>query len=68
MMEFLLELWIARDKDGCLCLHYDEPVADENGVWYSERQTMYLSKKDFHKYPNLTFENSPQKVKVELAA
>lgn len=57
-----MKLYIARDKDGSLCLHDEEPHCSENGVWYSPKQLMYLPKNE---YLEITFENSPQQVELK---
>ena len=58
-----MKLWIARDKDNSLCLHYEKPVLSESGVWYSEQQVMILPK---NQYPEVTWGNSPQEVELKL--
>ena len=58
-----MKFWITRDKDGCLTLHDTKPVCSESGVWYSEKQTMFIPK---HEYPEITFENSPKEVEFKL--
>lgn len=55
------KLWIARDKDGCLCLHEEKPYCSANGVWYNLKQMIHLSKNLF---PEVTWENSPQQVEL----
>ena len=56
-------LWIARDKDGSLCLHQEKPFCSTNDVWYNALQTMFLNKNYF---PEITFENSPRQVELKL--
>lgn len=58
-----MKLWIARDKDGFLCLHKEKPYCSANGAWYNLNQTMHLSENLF---PEVTFENSPQQVELKL--
>lgn len=63
-----VELWIARDKDGCLSLYKDKPVIDE---YYPDRfrdeefgdDTIWLCRDAF---PQVTWENSPQRVRIEI--
>ena len=67
----MTEYYIARDKDGLLWLFGSEPVKNEtygvftvrrneNGEWTEE----YELKKEM--FPEVTFENSPQKVELKL--
>ena len=64
-----MELWIARDQDNTLWLFDMKPIknenyfscaVDSNGRWSEE----YELKE--HLFPEVTFENIPQKVKTEL--
>ncbi len=57
-------LWLARDKNGDLWLYKEKPL---------KVQTMFLEGTDSesmqllgYAYPNVTFENSPQEVKLEF--
>lgn len=61
-----MELWIARDKDGKLELHKKFPIVkvDEEGEEYWLGHFLCYISKDL--YPEVIFENSPQKVKIEL--
>lgn len=61
-----MKLWIARDKDGMLYLYENKPKIaysnanyfdDDNGVCYNLPIGLF---------PEVTFENSPQEVEVEL--
>ena len=67
----MTEYYIARDKDGLLWLFGSKPVKhetdgiflvnrNENGEWPEEYE---LEKEMF---PEVTFENSPQKVELKL--
>lgn len=58
-----MKFWIARDKDGCLCLHEEKPFCGVSGTWYSPKQMMHLSKDLFLE---VTWENSPQEVEIKL--
>ena len=58
-----MKLWIARDENGCLCLHDEKPYCSANGVWYSIKQMIHLSKDLF---PEITFENSPKCVTLKF--
>ena len=57
-----MKLWIARDKSGFLNLYDKKPIFDgeywvSNGSWSSI---------DLEYFPEVTFENSPQKVELKL--
>ena len=59
-----MELWIARDKDGDIALYYGKPALDRfKEFWCHAPFAMRLSNNLFSE---VTFENSPQKVKIEL--
>ena len=56
-----MELWIARDEEGFISIYQEIPVY-RHGEWHGG---MYIFlKKDA--YPEVTFGNSPQKVRIEL--
>ena len=57
-----MELWIARDKDGELYLYIDKPVRQEQHFF--KYPFLEIPEEDF---PEVTWENSPQKVTLELA-
>ena len=57
-----MELWIARDKNGTLKLWFNKPVKQKY-QFYNNDGFFILDEKLF---PEVTFENSPQKVKLEL--
>lgn len=56
-----MELWIARNLGGGLSLHYERPTYIAGLGW--DKVWAIPDRKDF---PEVTFENSPQKVKLEL--
>lgn len=63
-----MELWIARDCDGTLCLYTTKPwkriAADcHNNEFDCDDDFMEI---DSSLFPEVTFENSPQRVKLEL--
>ena len=60
-----MELWIARDKCGCVYLFTSEPKYNIiYGSWESyDSEQIELCILCF---PEVTFENSPRKVKIEL--
>ena len=64
-----MELWIARDLDGTLWFFKEYPIKVEK-LFYpttdiTGRLTYYHSIPT-DMFPEVTFENSPQKVKIEL--
>ena len=59
-----MELWIARESDGDLYAYETKPSYDEiDDNWDGGGKWFYM---DIHLFPEVTFENSPQKVKIEL--
>jgi hypothetical protein len=56
-----MELWIARDKTGLLTLHEIEPYHKPIMGW-----SHILSLLNRELFPEVTFENSPQKVEIRL--
>ena len=66
-----MELWIARDKDeSTIWMFFDKPKLDEYWLWRGNKLYCGATSPglDKHKeiFPELTFKNSPQKVKLEL--
>ena len=60
-----MKLWIARDDSfGELCLFNKEPYLNPSGVWTCENQEYIILPRD--KFPQVTFENSPQQVEIKL--
>lgn len=63
-----MELWVARDKDGELCLYYGkEPERNGDSFWYGNVPFPedYI-KLNSDLFPQVTWENSPKKVRIEL--
>lgn len=57
-----IEGWVARDKSGCLFLHYWKPHRTPGGdKWYSEFAQKCLPKDNF---PEVTWESEPKRVKI----
>ena len=56
-----MKLWIARDKDGMLLIHFYEPIID--GLEWISLDYRVIDKSLF---PEVTFENSPQEVELKL--
>ena len=57
-----MKLWIARDKNGTLALHENEPYCPYDN-WHNSNQEWYL---DQSLFPKVTFENSPQQVELVI--
>lgn len=51
--------WIARDKDGCLCMHFEKP--QNNGIEYLSNCYQIL---DTNQYPNVTWESGPLEIEL----
>ena len=59
-----MELWIARDKDSTLWLFNTKPYCKYNLCWNTRcDEHLQLNQELF---PEVTFENSPQKVELKL--
>ena len=59
-----MELWIARDADSLLYLYSEKPVLIKSGNYFD---TKYLiGEIDKTSFQEVTFENSPQQIKIEL--
>lgn len=59
-----MRLWIARDADSLLYLYSEEPALIRNGNYFD---TKYLiGEIDKTSFPEVTFENSPQRVEIKL--
>lgn len=72
-----MEFWIARDKLNYLALFKSRPILDKRGYWmsslavHSQGLGVAMTDKigdlfDEDIFPEITFENSPQKIKIEL--
>lgn len=62
-----MKLWIARDKNGSLWLYNSEPKK-EGGIYHNNDgvgDSLFLSQNIL---PEVTFENSPQEVKLKLVS
>lgn len=57
-----MELWIARDKDGELRMHYNEPI---KGSRCYNSTGLSIRMKD-GTFPEITWDSSPKKCKLEL--
>lgn len=61
-----MEVWIARDKSKALFLYLEEPILDELFEDSYDCLNKCLGQLNENEFPEVTFENSPQKVKIEL--
>ena len=59
-----MKLWIARDCDGTLCIYQSKPFLDPYNDWDSDDDYLLI---DEERFPEVTFENSPQEVELKLA-
>ncbi len=60
-----MEFWIAKDKDGMVYLFEEMPYKKDD-YFYSKKKGKTVNLFEHPLWANLTFENSPQKVKIEL--
>ena len=66
-----MKLFIARDKDGTLCLYDKEPKLSEKieGVWVCSQygdEFINVVALPSEYFPEVTLENSPQKVELNV--
>jgi hypothetical protein len=61
-----MELWIARDKDGSLWLHGDTTQRSLFGFYNTEGEYLCIDPGDKGLFPEVTYEDGPRKVKLEL--
>ena len=59
-----MELWIARDKNGMLTLFDGEPFLKGKHFACNDLTSAIILEVDM--FPEVTFENSPQKVELKL--
>lgn len=61
-----MKLWVARDKYGWLTLHEERPF-NNSGMWFSDNGTTHpYIRINNDLFTEVTFENSPQEVKLKL--
>ena len=60
----IMELWIARDKDGYSQLFMEKPIK-KNGYFEKVPNTKTFTI-SWLLFPEVTFENSPQEVELKL--
>ena len=58
-----MKLWIARDKDGMLCVFESKPYLNKSKNWDYDYNYLVIDESQF---PEVTFENSPQEVELKL--
>lgn len=58
-----MKLWIARNTDNTLALFQSKPVLDLNWEETLNEDYMFIPE---YLYPEVTFENSPQLVEINL--
>ena len=61
-----MKYWTARDKDGELYLFDEEPKLYKNYLWGTSTECGRSFRLDSDLFPEITFENSPQKVELKL--
>ena len=59
-----MELWIARDADSLLYLYREKPFLIKGNSYFDGKYL--IGEIDATSFPEVIFENSPQKVKIEL--
>ena len=58
-----MEWWLARDRDGVLCLFDYKPFENEYGCW-ATYGNCYIIDDDL--FSEITFENSPREVEIKI--
>lgn len=59
-----MKMWLTRDLDENLILHFDKPMwIEKHEIWVSNSDAVVL---DFKEFPEVTFENGPQEVEINL--
>ena len=60
-----MTLWVARDKNNALALYTEEPILYYNEYFEVPYKAQMIDL-DEDLFPEITFENSPQQVEVNL--
>lgn len=63
-----MKLWIARNFTGSLCAYTGEPIYDNiirNWIYDYDKETLFIL--DHRLFPEVTFENSPQKIELKFS-
>lgn len=64
-----MKLWIARDEDGFLGLYRTQPILNKERYRYNEEwDGDYISPLPKSFFPEVTFENSPQEIELNLVS
>ena len=60
-----MDFWIARNTDDTLVLFQSKPILNDNLEWEEilNEDCMFIPD---YLYPQVTWENSPQRIKLEL--
>ena len=64
-MSTFMKLWIARNKNNTLALYTEEPTLYYNDYYEGPYKSQRIDL-DENLFPEVTFENSPQMVEVNL--
>lgn len=59
-----MELWVARDKNGDLCLYFSEPIQDDTLFDSRFGEGYFLL--PIEEFPEVTWENSPKQVELKI--
>lgn len=59
-----MRFWVARDEYGSLYLYDHIPI--KQGIWFRSQRGYDMMKLDDRLFPEITFNNSPQKVELKL--
>ncbi len=60
-----MKLWIARNDDNTLVIFQSKPILNNNHGWDEILNEDYMFIPEYL-YPEVTFENSPQQVELNL--
>ena len=61
-----MKLWIARDLNNRLYFYKDKPVREKDEFIPDPDKSCYWEELNKKKFPEVTFENSPQQVELKL--
>ena len=63
-------MWLARDEDTTLYLFSSKPIKREDMNWWDlaeeDGENGYVNQIDSRLFPEVTYENSPQEVKISF--
>lgn len=62
-------MWLARDKDRTLYLYSSKPIKREDMNFWDldeEDRDEYVNQIDSRLFPEVTYENSPQEIKISF--